>query len=1113
MNNLNITHNSNDLNESEKTQEKLYSNDASLDDILTYSEDISQNIITNKSTTNRNIRQKEKDNKQNIELSSKNQMQIIRSFNSEVTLSFLNNLNDNNNNITNKEYHSKSASKSQSQTKEKEKENKNMAKSISDMKSLSLSKSNISDLFDSNKNNNLKDIIEIHNSMSNILSKFEIKEISISRSINDNIKKNNSESKKFRLNNFANNKNCVSIRSENLFIKNNKAKLKGNNFISNPLNNNINQISEDHSNTNSMCNYQNISNLNEISNNKNCNEKKVHKKENNEKKLFLKNELSELSIKLNMSLDNCITDKKHKNDKLRYLDPIIDESEYNKKDIFTTSNKKENSFYFSNQNNKIIKNCLKYTKAQCINTLFQNNIGNNNEIKKKFYNNDNNKHFYPPDASIKTKGIISDKNNQKNNQKIASLSPHRLSFEIQKNDSIQISISKANKKNEDLNNKNKSALNNDQSSLSTNKANDASSEYNYFYNNECLKKNNTSSFMIIPNYMNSNKLYYQKRSFNKKQIYINNKSLNSQKIDLNFFYNPKNKIYKYPYSINNNINNNVEINENELHTPDLNKSKITPMTCVHKGSLVYCNDNFNSNNDNTIKINKVNNCSNLNNKKNNYSFSKNNHKISYNSNYIKPKKPIMNQEKKLVYLKNSLNKNNVNHNIINNSKIRKSLLKNKNNSFNRNINNNYFKTINNNKNKSNKIIKSKVEEKGIIKNKETDLLNIQHNSKIKRNLSIRNSLNRNNNSNNSIKNKKSVINKIKINNKTNALIDKINNDLIKESSLFSILYNNMSHKNTIKNNSRPSSNEKNKEEKESTIIHKREKTDEIKKIQKKGVKNLNKKFKNILDFNMKNKVEKKLIKHKTNNSFSIYNSFLEKALDESNKKNKKQIKNNVDIKNKNRLINKMNNNVLKIKKNDYKKKEKVKEKNKNKIIFPNGNQKKELHKKVNTQINLNALTSNFNFINKERRKNNKSLYNFGNIYFINQNHIIKNDYDTINQINNENNNSNLINFANKYKDYKLKENILNKYKKNSYHLKENMNKSNGNLANNSKINPLNVSNTKQSPKIIKDFSKYKKKGDYRNHFISMGRTEHPTLNGFNGYNHMEYLETQLISEN
>ena len=149
----------------------------------------------------------------------------------------------------------------------------------------------------------------------------------------------------------VNNKNCISIRLENIFIKNNKGKMKGDTFISNPLNNKFNQISEDHSNTNSMCNYQNISNLNEISNNKNLNGKnKINRKDNNDNKIILKNELSELTIKLNITQDNCIIDKKHKNDKLKYLDEIIDESEIYKKDNFTTSNKKENRVFINPKN-------------------------------------------------------------------------------------------------------------------------------------------------------------------------------------------------------------------------------------------------------------------------------------------------------------------------------------------------------------------------------------------------------------------------------------------------------------------------------------------------------------------------------------------------------------------------------------------------------------------------------------------------------------------------------------------------------------------------------------------------------------------------------------------
>ena len=1094
MNNLNITQNSNDLNESEKTQEKLYSNETSLDDILTYSDDLSQNPSINKPPANIDINSKQENNEINkgdIDLLNKNQLPMIHSFNSEVTLSFLNNQNDNNNNIT-KEYHSKSDSKSQS--KNLDKDNKHLIKSSSDFKSISFTKSNIFDMLDLNGNNNLKDIkdiSEIHNSISDILSKFEIKDISISRSINNNIKKNNSERKNHNLNKIINNENYLGIRSENLFNKNNIGKLKNNNQISNPLNINKEQISEDHSNTNSMCNYQNVSNLNEISNNKNLKQDNKKEKENSEIKKISKNNLSEFSIKLNMSLDNCSS----KNEKSKFFDGIIDDSEINKKDNFTTSNKKENNFYYSNQN-KIMKNSLKYTKAQCINSLIENNLFSNNENNKNILNN---RQFCPSNPiktrespNDKTKELPNDKDN--NNQIICkkiifNLSPHKLSFEIQKNDCIQISINQNKKDGFNINN-GKQSLNNEQSSLSINKEFDNTIENN-FYNNKVLKKNNTTSFMIPP-YYNSNisSINYQKRNLN-KQVYINNKNVINQKTDSNnFFYNPKNKFNSLS-SVSNKNSNSIKKRENDLHTPDLNKNKVTPMTCVHKGSLVYCNDHSQINNDNTIKINKINNGSNFI-KKNNYSFTKNSRKNTNNSNFIKPKKSN-NKEKKLVYLRNNINRNNLN----NNCNIKKNLIQYKNNSFSKNNNSNYLIIINKNKNQNN--AKVKIEGKEQCKNNPSNPLNNLNNSKAKQNLNIRNSLKSNNSSINSTNNRKNIFNKIKTTkHKNNTILDKINNDLIKESSLFSILYNNISQKATIKTNSRPSSNDKAEErEKESTIIHKEEKIEKIKKPAKKEKKS-QKKLKNLLKLNTKNKAEKKLVKHNTNNSLSIYNSILEKALNESKKKIKIQNKNN-DLK-KNKYI-KTNDDFYKIKKAENKQKEKIKN---------NENKKKGIHKKINTQIDLNALTSNFNFINEERRKNNKSLYNFGNIYFINQNQIIKNDLEGINPINNENNNGNYINLSIKKTNIKLKENNYFKRKKNLEQI-ENGNKNNEIINKNNKTNSLNVSNAKQSPKVIMNFSKYKKKGDFRKH-LSIGGSENPILNGYNLYNKIEYKETQLISD-
>ena len=180
-----------------------------------------------------------------------------------------------------------------------------------------------------------------------------------------------------------------------------------------------------------------------------------------------------------------------------------------------------------------------------------------------------------------------------------------------------------------------------------------------------------------------------------------------------------------------------------------------------------------------------------------------------------------------------------------------------------------------------------------------------------------------------------------------------------------------------------------------------------------------------------------------------------------------------------------------------------------------------MHKKINTQINLNELTNNFNIINQKRRKNNKSLYNFGNIYFINQNQILKNDFESINPYinNNENNNSNhLVNciYKNKIKIYG--DNVDNKNKQqNQIYQMSNINENNNNIKENinicNKNNPLSISNAKQTPTIIMDFSKYKKKGDYRSHFGSMVDRKHPILSGYNSDNKVEYYETQLISEN
>ena len=219
--------------------------------------------------------------------------------------------------------------------------------------------------------------------------------------------------------------------------------------------------------------------------------------EKSKKEMLSSDDIGEIKIKLNISLDDC-NNKKYNNDKTNnYLDEIIDENEINKKEIFSTSNKKEsNSFYaqIAKQN----KNSLKYTKAQCVQPLFQNN------------EKQENKQYILSDAPIKTKDTTSDK---KKTKKIISLSPHKLSFEIQKNDCIQISYNNKKNNNNTINNElnnNISSINNNTSELSISKVEDMNIDNNYFYKNENLIQNNTTSFTISPNIKGINKFIHRK---------------------------------------------------------------------------------------------------------------------------------------------------------------------------------------------------------------------------------------------------------------------------------------------------------------------------------------------------------------------------------------------------------------------------------------------------------------------------------------------------------------------------------------------------------------------------------------------------------------------------
>ena len=171
-----------------------------------------------------------------------------------------------------------------------------------------------------------------------------------------------------------------------------------------------------------------------------------------------------------------------------------------------------------------------------------------------------------------------------------------------------------------------------------------------------------------------------------------------------------------------------------------------------------------------------------------------------------------------------------------------------------------------------------------------------------------------------------------------------------------------------------------------------------------------------------NKVNKKVIKHESGGSLTL---------------NRPKLKIN--------KISKDNNNNC-LTDNKHYKKEKEKDKN------INGSQ----HNKINTQINLASILNNFKNKETSYRKNNKSLFNFGNIFFINQSHSLRKDSDFLS--------SNI---------YERSNNEINKEK--IIIVNDNYD--------NSKLNSLNYSIIKQKPQIINDFSNYKRKGNNKTNKI------------------------------
>ena len=208
-----------------------------------------------------------------------------------------------------------------------------------------------------------------------------------------------------------------------------------------------------------------------------------------------------------------------------------------------------------------------------------------------------------------------------------------------------------------------------------------------------------------------------------------------------------------------------------------------------------------------------------------------------------------------------------------------------------------------------------------------------------------------------------------------------------------------------------------------------------------------------------------------------------------------------NLRNQNIIINKTQMYTSIGKKNNINKKKYVNNKYENQI--------KISRQKLKTHINLSSILNKFNSNSIKNKSNNKSLVNFTGIsknQTINintqniKNNILKQSIDN-NQI--PKNQENKI----------LKENNINS-NNNSYaskiiHTQETVNTTKEN--NNYITTTTNFSSIKKSPKIINDFSFYKKKVNYRSHFVSLinPRENHQNCNNLFNSNNTNYLDNNI----
>ena len=303
----------------------------------------------------------------------------------------------------------------------------------------------------------------------------------------------------------------------------------------------------------------------------------------------------------------------------------------------------------------------------------------------------------------------------------------------------------------------------------------------------------------------------------------------------------------------------------------------------------------------------------------------------------------------------------------------------------------------------------------------------------------------------------------------------------------------------------------------------------------------NSKRKNILNSNSKNKQKNEnKIKPNSNNdindiikrhfqqkTFPLYNSNSKGSKGKNNSKkfkkpNNKKIISYTSFSNKltkKPLTIEITNNLIKDLKNQNIKINKTqmyssigKNNKKNNINNRYENQIKISRQKIKTHINLSSILNKFNSNSlKNKSNNNKSLVNFNGIISKNQtininpkdikNNILKQSIDNNQIIKNQENKT-------------LKENNINS-NNNSYaskiiHTQETVNTTKDNN-NNYIITTTNFSSIKKSPKVINDFSFYKKKVNYRSHFVSLinPRENNQNYNNLLNSNNTNYIDNNI----